>query len=158
MNRRKGLTFAIGVILLVSLTLTFELMKPRTRILYQVEDLEMDFYPEYHLTTFELLESEKNPFLIIDIDLNRNQDFTEFVLQFQVYLFTVAEFESTFNITDYGSEYAVLGGWFSTEPPTFEAQLVSITGPFVFVFWINPEGSPSGWTADVTIYLQSTLF
>ncbi len=157
MNRRKGLTFAIVVILLISLTLTFELMKPRTRVLYQVEDLEMDFHPEYHLTTFTLLESEKNPFLIIDIDLNRNQDFTEFILHFQVYPFSVDEFESTFNITDYGSEHAVIGGWFSMEPPIFQGHLVPIPGPFVFVFWINPEGSPSGWTADVTISLQSTL-
>ena len=134
---------------------------PLNRVLFSSADMDPPFYPDYLFGSFIVTEADtgiQDPTVKVAADLNRDEAYIDFVIQFCLLNYTLEQLEQVSNIsTLVGDEQAVGYYWFSTELPTVEFPLPNIPCTYVWVLWIEVESIPETWTLDLSLTLKSSI-
>ncbi len=135
---------------------------PLNRVLFSSTDMDPPFYPDYLYGNFTVTEANtgnKNPIVKVSVDLDRNEEYIDFVIQFCLLNYTLEKLEQVSNISalvDYDEMVAYFG--FPVEPPpTVELTLPNIPCTYVWVLWIDVESIPETWTIDLSLTLEFSI-
>ncbi|MGD9396947.1 MAG: hypothetical protein PVJ05_11005 [Candidatus Thorarchaeota archaeon] len=164
MNKRTSYAVvAVATILLGVLLAT----TPREQLLLYEEFTSLEFYPEYYSANFTVTSSLPNIELSFDIEIDRAGNYTDCGTLWALLHVEQEQFEETFNVTevhdamstedwdveDFG---AIWAGWFIGN--SFFPHWESIpSGPYVLVFWIDPDGPTTDWSATLSVSLRTRL-
>ena len=128
--------------------------------------MDPPFHPDYLLGNFTVTEADtgsKNPILKVSVDLNRNEEYIDFVIQFFLLNLTLEQLEQVSNISAYIStlvgddEMAAYFGFPVEPPPTVELTLLNIPCTYVWVLWLEAESIPETWTLDLSLTLEFSI-
>ena len=165
MTRKLRIYATIGIVIVVVGFLSAT--NPIELLLYREEFTHLEAYPLYHYANFTLPNSIPNPKLSLDIDMDYGNNYTSYTILWILYKLEVEEFEETFNLTrarelmmgedwDVDDLDAIWAGWFiGIFLPTSWEPLPS--GAYVFVFWIELNGSMTGWSATLAVSLRTSI-
>jgi len=139
---------------------------PLERLLYHEEYTSLGFYPQYYHTNFTVANSESNAELSFNLDLDFGGNYTDCVTIWILYQLLPEQFEESFNITDVHD--IMLGNWDVDDFGAFWAGWFSVSnsppiwspipaGAYVFVFWIEPDGATTGWSATLSVSLRTRI-
>ncbi len=115
------------------------------------------FYPDYLSGSFTVTEADtgiRNPIVKVAANLDRDEAFIDFVIQFCLLNYTLEQLEQVSNIsTLINDEHTV--GYFGLimEPPPVEFTLLNIPCTYVWVLWIEVESIADTWTLDLSLTL-----
>ena len=154
MNKGIKVYSAIGVIIILFGFLIA--ITPFERILYNEEFTPLETYPMYYYANFTVARSDTNAKLSLDVNVDYGGN----------YQLQLEEFEENFNLSqardtmtrddwDVDDLDAFWAGWYIGFYPT-PWRPVS-PGSYVFVFWIELDGSTTGWSATLTVSLRTSL-
>jgi hypothetical protein len=146
----------------------FVLSVPLNRTLFSSADMDPPFHPDYLLGNFTVTEADtgsKNPIVKVAVDLNRNEEYVDFVIRFFLLNYTLEQLEPVSNISAFISglvddEDRQLVGyfWFITGfIPTMEFPLLNIPCTYVWVLWLEAESIPETWTLDLSLTLEFSV-
>ena len=135
---------------------------PLNRTLFSSTDMDPPFYPDYLYGNFTVTEADtgsKNPILKVAVDLNRNEEYVDFVIQFFLLNLTLEQLEQVSNISALvGDEVMPAYFGFSVEPPpTVDLTLLNVPCTYVWVLWLEAESIPETWTLDLSITLEFSI-
>lgn len=134
---------------------------PLNRVLFSSVDVAPPFYPDYLYGNFTVTEADtgiKNPIVKVAVDLDRNEEYIDFVIQFCLLNYTLEKLAQVSNISILRYyEQSVGYYWFSVEPPTVEIPLLNIPCTYVWVLWIETESIPETWTLDISLTLEFSI-
>jgi len=131
------------------------------RVLFSSADMDPPFYPDYLYGNFTVTEADtgiKNPIVTVAVDLDRNEEYIDFVIQFCLLNYTLEKLEQVSNISIlryYGQSVGYY--WFTWLIPTVEFPLLNIPCTYVWVLWIETESIPETWTLDLSLTLEFSI-
>jgi len=139
---------------------------PLERLLYHEEYTSLEFYPQYYYTNFTVASSDPNAELSFNLDLDFGGNYTDGINTWILYQLLPEQFEESFNITDVHD--IMLGNWDIDDFGAFWAGWFSVgsihpfwspipAGAYVFVFWIEPDGPTTGWSATLSLSLRTRI-
>ena len=135
---------------------------PLNRTLFSSTDMDPPFHPDYLYGNFTVTEADtgsKNPILKVTVDLNRNEEYVDFVIRFFLLNLTLEQFEQVSNISALvdDDEMAAYFWFISAPPPTVELTLHNIPCTYLWVLWIEVESVPEAWTLDLSLTLEFSI-
>jgi len=135
---------------------------PLNRTLFSSADMDPPFHPDYLLGNFTVTEADtgnKNPILKVSVDLNRNEEYVDFVIRFFLLNLTLEQLEQVSNISALvdDDEMAAYFWFIADPPPTVELTLRNIPCTYVWVLWIEVESVPETWTLDLSLSLEFSI-
>ena len=135
---------------------------PLNRTLFSSDGMDPPFHPDYLLGNFTVTEADtgnKNPILKVSVDLNRNEEYVDFIIQFLLLNLTLEQFEQVSNISALvGDDETVAYFGFPVDPPpTVELTLPNIPCTYLWVLWIEVESIPETWTLDLSLTLEFSI-
>ena len=135
---------------------------PLNRTLFSSTDMDPPFHPDYLYGNFTVTEADtgsKNPILKVTVDLNRNEEYVDFVIRFFLLNLTLEQLEQVSNISALvGDEVMPAYFGFSVEPPpTVDLTLLNVPCTYVWVLWLEAESIPETWTLDLSITLEFSI-
>jgi hypothetical protein len=95
----------------------------------------------------------------VAVDLNRNEEYVDFVIRFFLLNLTLEQLEQVSNISALvdDDEMAAYFWFISDPPPTVDLALLNIPCTYVWVLWIEAESIPETWTLDFSITLEFSI-
>ena len=134
---------------------------PLNRILFSSADMDPPFYPDYLYGNFTVTEADtgiKNPIVKVAVDLDRNEEHIDFVIQFCLLNYTLEKLAQVSNISILRYYEGTVGYyWFTWLIPTVEFPLPNIPCTYVWVLWIETESIPETWTLDISLTLEFSI-
>ena len=134
---------------------------PLNRVLFSSADMDPPFYPDYLSGSFIVTEADtgiQDPTVKVAANLNRDEAYIDFVIQFCLLNYTLEQLEQVSNISTLVDDEQAVGYYgFSMEPPTVEFPLLNIPCTYVWVLWIEAESIPETWTLDLSLTLKFSI-
>ncbi len=135
---------------------------PLNRTLFSSADMDPPFHPDSLLGNFTVTEADtgsKNPIVKVAVDLNRNEEYVDFVIRFFLLNLTLEQLEQVSNISALvdDDEMAAYFWFISDPPPTVDLTLLNIPCTYVWVLWIEVESIPETWTLDLSLTLEFSI-
>ncbi len=134
---------------------------PLNRVLFSSADLDPPYYPDYLSGSFTVTEADtgiQNPVVKFAANLDRDEAYIDFVIQFFLLNYTLEQFEQVSNISTLIDDEQRVGYLiFPLEPPTVEFTLLNIPCTYVWVLWIETESIPETWTLDLSLTLKFSI-
>ncbi|MFW9975297.1 MAG: hypothetical protein ACFFDQ_08540 [Candidatus Thorarchaeota archaeon] len=159
LNRRLlALVLVLIVAIGTGMTLWFV---PLNRVLFSSTNLTPPYSPDFLFGNFSVTNADtgiRNPIVKVSVDLTRNEEYIDFVVQFCLLNFTLEQLEQVSNISTLVVNDQLVGRyWFVTEPPTMDFPLPNISCTYVWVLWIEAASIPLTWTIDVSLTLEFSI-
>jgi hypothetical protein len=137
---------------------------PRDRLLLQEDYTSPESYPTYYYVNFTVDNSEMNPQLSFDIELDFAGNYSSFLTSWCLYQLSPAQFEQDFNVTEVresmsGENWthdAYWSGWFFGYHHPFWEPIPP--GEYILVFWIQPSEPVVDLSITLTASLRTSLF
>ncbi|MFW9953293.1 MAG: hypothetical protein ACFFD3_01985 [Candidatus Thorarchaeota archaeon] len=166
MNTRTRFLF-LGCVIFILLGLLLVAL-PRERLLSNEEYTPLQAYPTYYYTSFTVENADSNAVIRINLDVERGGNFSQYSTMWILYQLTQFQFEESFNITevynimhsgDWSENWTVHYFWLGGILGDYILPSGEPIPPsaYVFVFWIEPEDPIMGWSATLTISLQTSI-
>lgn len=134
---------------------------PLNRVLVSSINIDPPLYPGYLSGSFAVTEADtgiQSPTVKVEVDIDRDQEYVDFVIQFCLLNYTLEQLEQVSNISSLVYDEQLIGRyWFVTEPPTMEFPLLNIPCKYVWVLWIEAESIPETWTIDISLTLKFSI-
>jgi hypothetical protein len=134
---------------------------PLNRVLFSTADLAPPYYPDYLSGSFTVTEADtgiQNPTVKVAANLDFDEAYIDFVIQFCLLNYTLEQLEQVSNFSTLIDDEQTVGYYgFPIEPPTVEFPLLNIPWTYVWVLWIEVESIPETWTLDLSLTLISSI-
>ena len=164
MDKRVRVYATIGIIIVVVGFLI--VTTPFERLLYSEEFTPLESYPMYYYANFTVASSDTNAKISIDVDLDYGDNYTSCTTLWILYQLPLEEFEANFNLSqardtmtredwDLDDLDAFWAGWYIGFYPTSWEPVTP--GSYVFVFWIELNGSTDSWSATLLVSLRTSI-
>ena len=161
MNSRIKITAIIGAIII--LFGLFLATLPVELPLIQEEYTSLESYPKFYHANFTISSTAANPELILDFDIDYANIYSSHTILWMILQLTIEQFEEDFNISE---AHSAMGGedwnldpfwhgWFTGHFSSL--QDVILPDVYVIVFWIDTDGSISGWSVTLKATLSTSL-
>ncbi|MFW9888651.1 MAG: hypothetical protein ACFFER_10735 [Candidatus Thorarchaeota archaeon] len=134
-----------------------------TRVLYASLDTSPPPYSDFLHGSFVVTEGDtgiSSPSVVVAVDLDRGENYTDFVIVFILLNITLEDFADISDVdtlVEHEDERVVGWYWYANDPPTFEFPLANLECNYVWVLWLNAVQIPDSWTLDVTLTLRFSI-
>jgi hypothetical protein len=161
-NKRIRVYAVISVVII--LFGLFILSLPQERLLLQEEYTDLEFFPMYYYANFTVTSSDTNAELGISLGVDVGGNYSSYMTFWMLYQLLPEQFEEHFNITEAyeslsGEEWTSDAFWAGGGLGDFIFPIWDTipTGAYVFVFWIQPDGPTTTWSATLAVSLRTSV-
>lgn len=134
---------------------------PLNRPILSSSDIDPPLYPDFLSASFVVTEADTgihDPQVVVAVDLDTDDEYKDFRIQFFLLNYTLEQFEQVSNISTLVDDPHLIARFgFTVDPPTIEYPLPNVSCAYVWVLWVEADSIPQTWTLDVVLTLEFSI-